>query len=166
MSEPDIVTHLPILLRPDPARVVIKPYVPAEAPPGYVTKDSPRAQRIADRLLALDEASLDHELKRVFENLDRRHCDTEHILLRRYHEVNGAVIDHCTVTHKQALLIGAYFCEEYAFEAAALFNPSIVLHPDQTGMTAGAVRFIMSLRGVGEGHVSSVTFRTGPAPAP
>ena len=161
MSEPDIVTHLSILLRPDPARVVIKPYVPAEAPPGYVTKDSPRAQRVADRVLGLDEVGLDHELKRVFENLDRRHCDAQHILLRRYHEVNGLVIEHRKVTHKQALLIGAYFCEEYAFEAAALFNPSIVVHPDQTGMAAGAVRFILSLRGVGEGHVSSVTFRTG-----
>jgi predicted GH43/DUF377 family glycosyl hydrolase len=161
MSEPDIVMHLPILLRPDPARVVIKPYVPAEAPPGYVTKDSPRAQRVADRVLDLDEVSLDHELGRVFENLDRRHRDAERILIRRYHEVNGLVIDHRKVTRKQALLIGAYFSEEYAFEAAALFNPSIVLHPDQSGVAVGAVRFILSLRGVGEGHVSSVTFRTG-----
>ena len=83
MAEPDLVTHLSILLRPDPARVVIKPYVPAEAPPGYVTKDSPRAQRVANRVLGLDEAGLDHELKRVFENIDRRHCDAQHILLRR-----------------------------------------------------------------------------------
>jgi predicted GH43/DUF377 family glycosyl hydrolase len=161
MSEPGIVTHLPILLRPDPARVVIKPYVPAEAPPGFANTDSPRAQRVADRVLGLDEASLDHELDRVFENLDRRHCDAQRILLRRFHEVNGLVIDHCKVSHKQALLIGAYFCEEYAFEAAALFNPSIVVHPDQAGVAPGAVRFILSLRGVGEGHVSSVTFRTG-----
>ncbi len=161
MSEPDIVTHLPILLRPDPSRVVIKPFIPAEAPPGYATKDSPRAQRVADRILALDAADLDQELKRVFENLDRRHRDAERILLRRFHEVNGPIIDHCMVTHKQALLIGAYFSEEYAFEAAALFNPSIASHPDQTGMTTGCVRFILSLRSVGEGHVSSVTFRTG-----
>ncbi len=161
MSEPDGVTHLPILLRPDPSRVVIKPYVPAEAPPGYLTKDSPRAQRIADRIFALDEASLDHELIRVFENLARRQCDAERILIRRYHEVDGLVIDRCTVTRKQALLIGVYFSEEYAFEAAALFNSSIVLHPDQAGVAAGAVRFILTLRGVGKGHVSSVTFRTG-----
>ncbi len=161
MSEPDIVTHLPILLRPDPSRVVIKPYVPAEAPPGYVTNDSPRAQRVADRVLGMDEASLDQELKRVFENLDRRHCDAERILIRRFHGVNGLVIDHCKAARKQSLLIGAYFSEEYAFEAAALFNPSIVSHPDQTDLAAGALRFILSLRGVGEGHVSSVTFRTG-----
>lgn len=161
MAERDIVTHLPILLRPDPSRVVIKPYVPAEAPPGYITKDSPRAQRVADRVLAMNEASLDQELQRVFENPDHRHCDAHRILLRRYHEVNGTIIEHVDVTQKQALLIGAYFGEEYAFEAATLFNPSIVLHPDQAGVTPGAVRFILSLRGVGEGHVSSVTFRTG-----
>ena len=161
MSKPDIVTHLPIVLRPDPARVVIKPYVPAEAPPGYAPKDSPRAQRVADRVMGMDEACLDRELERVFENLNRRHCDAQHILLRRYHDVDGLVIDHREVSLKQALLIGAYFSEEYAFEAAALFNPSIVIHPDQTGVGAGAVRFILSLRGVGEGHVSSVTFRTG-----
>jgi predicted GH43/DUF377 family glycosyl hydrolase len=161
MLEPDIVTHLPTVLRPDPARVVIKPYVPAEAPPGYMTKDSPRAQRVVDRVLGLDEAMQNYELKRVFENLDRRHCDAQRILLRRFHEVNGPIVEHHKATHKQALLIGAYFSEEYAFEAAALFNPSIVVHPDQSGIVPGAVRFILSLRGVGEGHVSSVTFRTG-----
>lgn len=71
------------------------------------------------------------------------------------------MIDRCTVTRKQALLIGAYFSEEYAFEAAALFNSSIVLHPDQAGVAAAAVRFILTLRGVGKDHVTSVTFRTG-----
>jgi predicted GH43/DUF377 family glycosyl hydrolase len=152
---------LPILLRPDPSRVVIKPYVPAEAPPGYVTEGSPRAGRVVDRVFAMDEADLDHEIERVFENLDRRHCDTQRILLRRFDEVNGTVIGDCIASRKQALLIGAYFSEEYAFEAAALFNPSIVLHPDQAGTASGSVRFILSLRGVGEGHVSSVTFRTG-----
>jgi predicted GH43/DUF377 family glycosyl hydrolase len=59
------------------------------------------------------------------------------------------------------LLIGAYCLEEYSFEAAALFNPSIVIHPDQGKVAPGAIRFVLSLRGVGEGHVSSITFRTG-----
>lgn len=65
------------------------------------------------------------------------------------------------LSRSQKLLIGAYFCQEYAYEAAALFNPSAVLHPDQSGLVDGTVRFILSLRGIGEGHVSSVTFRTG-----
>lgn len=161
MPTGDIMTHLPIMLRPDPARVVIKPFVPAEDPPGYVIKDRPRAQRIADRVLALDAVSLAQELHRVTESLASRYRDATRILLRRFHDVNGLVIDHCAVSHDQALLIGAYFSEEYAFEAAALFNPSIVPHPDQSGVAKGSIRIILSLRGVGEGHVSSVTFRTG-----
>ena len=61
----------------------------------------------------------------------------------------------------QRQLVGAYFLNEYSFEAAALFNPSIVAHPDQIGRAAGELRFILSLRAVGEGHISSLTFRSG-----
>ena len=68
---------------------------------------------------------------------------------------------HCTFTKVQRQLVGAYFLHEYSFEASALFNPSIVPHPDQSGAPAGGLRFILSLRAVGEGHVSSLTFRTG-----
>lgn len=161
MSHDDLISHLPILLRADPSRVVIRPFVPAETPGLLAPGRRLRAQRIADRVLALDAASLRSELDQVFANLADRHRDVEHILQRRFHEVNGLLIDHCSVTDEQAVLIGAYFNEEYAFEAAALFNPSIVAHPDQAGVPAGALRFILSLRGVGEGHVSSVTFRTG-----
>jgi predicted GH43/DUF377 family glycosyl hydrolase len=82
-------------------------------------------------------------------------------LLRRFHDINGLSIAATAVSDDQAHLIGAYFCEEYAFEAAALFNPSIAPAPDQTGVPDGALRFILALRGVGEGHVSSITFRTG-----
>ena len=58
-------------------------------------------------------------------------------------------------------MIGSYFLAEYSLESAALFNPSIVPHPDQSGLPAGALRFILSLRATGEGHISSITFRTG-----
>ena len=61
----------------------------------------------------------------------------------------------------QRQLVGAYFVHEYSFEASALFNPSIVLHPDQSGAPEGGCRFILSLRAVGEGHISSLTFRSG-----
>lgn len=149
------------MLRPDPSRVVIRPFVPADDPPALPPKRGPRAQRIADRVLALGDAGLQAELDTVTAKLADRHRDVEHVLQRRFHEVNGLLIDHCSIKRAQALLIGAYFSEEYAFEAAALFNPSIVAHPDQAGVPAGALRFVLSLRGVGEGHVSSVTFRTG-----
>ena len=158
MTDIDIVDHLQIILRPDPARVAIRPFVPADDP---APRDRPRAQRIADRVSALAKPVLLAELERVTIGLAERHRDVDAVLLRRYHEVNGLLIDPCSIDREQALLIGAYFSEEYAFEAAALLNPSIVRHPDQSGVKAGDVRFILSLRAVGEGHVSSVTFRTG-----
>lgn len=157
MTETGIV-HLPIVLRPDPSRVAIRPFVPADDP---APRERPRAQRIADLVLALDQDALDITLARVTTGLAERHGNVQAVLLRRYHEVNGLLIDPQAIDHDRSLLIGAYFSEEYAFEAAALLNPSMVVHPDQSGLTAGDLRFVLSLRGVGEGHVSSVTFRTG-----
>ncbi len=155
------VNYLPIQFHADPARVVIRPFTPADEPLPKGSAESTRAQSLADRVLDLSEAELDEELARVIASLTDRHRGIEEVLLRRYHEVNGMMIAARSVSSKQAQLIGAYFCEEYSFEAAALFNPSIVAHPDQTGIAAGALRFILSLRGVGEGHVSSISFRTG-----
>ena len=155
------IEYLPIILRSDPARVVIRPFIPADDPSEHAPRDRPRAQRIADRVLALDDNVLQTEILRVTAGLSERHDDVAHMLLRRFHEVNGVLIKHQAITDEQALLIGAYFSEEYAYEAAALLNPSIVPHPDQTSVSAGDVRFVLSLRGVGEGHISSVAFRTG-----
>ena len=156
-----LMTKLPILLRPDPARVVIKPFLPAEDAPLSGANSRSRAQRIADRATALAAADLTSELARVLASLADRYRDVETILMRRFEAINGTTITKCAVTRDQSLLIGAYFCEEYAFEAAALFNPSIVIHPNQSGVSVGALRLILSLRSVGEGHLSSVTFRTG-----
>ncbi len=157
----DMVTHLPIMLRPDPARVVIRPFTPADDLPIFLSTPRSRAQRIADRVLGLDEAVGREQLALAVDNLSGRHRGVKAVLLRRFHDVNGLMIDPGSVSPDQAHLIGAYFCEEYAFEAAALFNPSIVIHPDQSAIAPGAVRFILSLRAVGEGHISSITFRTG-----
>lgn len=161
MLNEDLATRLPILLRPDPRRVVIRTFTPAEDPPDVAEKDRTRAQRIADRVLALSHADVRTDFARVTAGLTERHRDVNRVFRRRFHEVNGLLIDHCSIEDRQALLIGAYFSEEYAFEAAALLNPSIVPHPDQSGVPGGAVRFVLSLRGVGEGHISTVTFRTG-----
>jgi predicted GH43/DUF377 family glycosyl hydrolase len=157
----DIMTHLQVLLRPDPSRVVIRPFIPAESALAGGTNAHSRAQRIADRVLALGEDEMQTKLARVTASLTERHHDIEHVLMRRFHEVNGLLIDRCSTSDARMLLIGAYFSEEYAFEAAALFNPSIVAHPDQAGMSDGALRFVLSLRSVGEGHMSSIAFRTG-----
>ena len=160
MAGTDIMTHSGVILRPDPARTVIRPFVPGD-PPDFAVKGHTRAQRIADRVLALDASQRRQEYMRVSASLDQRHRDVEDLLMRRYDEVNGDMIECGDVGRDQALLIGAYFCEEYSFESAALFNPSMVAVADQSGLPPGSVRFAMSLRGIGEGHVSSVTFRTG-----
>ncbi|HKX22428.1 MAG TPA: glycoside hydrolase family 130 protein [Rhizorhapis sp.] len=156
----DILTYSSVILRPDPSRTVIRPFEPGD-PPAFADKNHPRAQRIADRILGLSDAELEAELREVTVSLDDRHRDVEQSLLRRFHDVNGLLIDRCSVSRGQSLLIGAYFSEEFSFEAAALFNPSIVLHWDQSNLPDGTIRFVISLRSIGEGHVSSVTFRTG-----
>jgi predicted GH43/DUF377 family glycosyl hydrolase len=161
MLETDPVTHLEIALRPDPERVVIRPFVPADDDPEFASPEGVRAQRIANRVLGLTPEETDAEYHRIFADLNSRHRDVDSVLERRFHDINGLIIDHCSVSTAQARLIGAYFSEEYSFEAAALFNPSIVAHPDQTNVPKDGIRFILSLRAIGEGHVSSITFRTG-----
>jgi predicted GH43/DUF377 family glycosyl hydrolase len=156
---PDIaINHLPIVLRADPTRVVLRPFTPADAP--NASGDG-RAQGLADRVLGQSPAAIDTELARVIDGLTQRHRGIEDVLLRRYREVSGPMIAKERMSQAQQLLIGAYFSEEYSFEAAALFNPGIVVHPDQHDVPVGALRFVLSLRGVGEGHISSITFRTG-----
>lgn len=157
----DIVSHATLLLKPDPSRVVIRPFTPAEDADEFAVAGCSRAQRIADRVLSLDPAEVAEELRAIVACLSEHHRDVERVLLRQFHNINGLRIAASSVSDDQAHLIGAYFSEEYAFEAAALFNPNIVPAPDQGGLPAGALRFILSLRGVGEGHVSSITFRTG-----
>jgi predicted GH43/DUF377 family glycosyl hydrolase len=161
MPEPKLITHLDIALHADPARVVIRPFVPADDDPVAGSTGPTRSQRIADRVLGLGETALGVETTRVVSDLSERHRDVGKIMTRRFHEVNGLKIDHCEVDPNIATLIGAFFSEEYSFEAAALFNPSIVAHPDQSEVPSGCIRFVLSLRAVGEGHISSITFRTG-----
>lgn len=157
----DIIYHLPILLKPDPARIVIRPFAPADDDPEYASSDLTRAQWITDRVLGLEPAEIADELHEMIASLSDHHRNVKSVLLRRFHDINGLSIAAAAVSADQAHLIGGYFSEEYAFEAAALFNPRIVAAPDQSDVPEGALRFILSLRGVGEGHISSITLRTG-----
>lgn len=155
----DFVTQLDIRLDPDPSRTVVRPFVPSD-PDGFAVEGHPRATRIVERVLALDEESFRTELEAAWESLDERHRDVKARLLRRFDEIAQFVPDAGALDDDHRLLIAAYLSAEYSFEAAALFNPSIVVAPDQGESEAG-LRFILSLRGIGEGHMSSVTFRTG-----
>lgn len=160
MSDLDLLVRSPLVLRPDPSRTVVRPFAPGD-PAAFAVEKHPRARRIIERVLGMHASELRRELLVVAESLDERHRDVAGLLLRRYDQVREYVTGLAAVSLDQARLIGAYFSDEYAFEAAALFNPSMVLHPDQSGVEIGEIRFIISLRGIGEGHVSSVTFRTG-----
>ncbi|MGB6449474.1 MAG: glycoside hydrolase family 130 protein [Steroidobacteraceae bacterium] len=148
-------------LRPDPARVVLRPFKAAAEPRNLHLMNSTRANHIVDRVLTLDPATADRELADVLENFQGRHRHLLSTLEARADALKNTFSAHTAFTSTQRQLIGAYFLLEYSFEAAALFNPSIVAHPDQSGAPVGGRRFILSLRAVGEGHVSSLTFRSG-----
>jgi predicted GH43/DUF377 family glycosyl hydrolase len=148
-------------MRPDPARVIVRPFKPATEPRDLNPTDKTRANHIVERVLNLDPQAAAGQLADVLENFQGRHRNLLKTFERRADEMEEALLAHCTFSEVQRQLIGAYFLHEYSFEASALFNPSIVPHPDQSGIPNGSLRFILSLRAVGEGHVSSLTFRAG-----
>jgi predicted GH43/DUF377 family glycosyl hydrolase len=150
-----------LYLRPDPARVIVRPFKPATEPRDLNPTDKTRANHIVERVLALDPKVAASQLKDVLDNFQGRHRNLLETFEFRAKEMEEAFSAHTTFSEIQRQLIGAYFLNEYSFEASALFNPSIVPHPDQSGTPAGSLRFILSLRAVGEGHVSSLTFRAG-----
>jgi predicted GH43/DUF377 family glycosyl hydrolase len=155
------VNRRALYLRPDPARVIVRPFKPATEPRDLNPTDKTRANHIVERVLNLDSQAAASQLADVLENFQGRHRNLLETFERRADEMEEALLAHCTFSEVQRQLIGAYFLHEYSFEASALFNPSIVPHPDQSGIANGSLRFILSLRAVGEGHVSSLTFRAG-----
>jgi predicted GH43/DUF377 family glycosyl hydrolase len=150
-----------LYLRPDPARVVVRPFKPATEPRDLNPTDKIRANHIVGRVLRLDAEAAVQQLSDVLDNFEGRHRNLIDIFEARAQDMEDALEPHADLNKTQRRLIGAYFLNEYSFEASALFNPSIVRHPDQTGAPENGCRFILSLRAVGEGHISSLTFRSG-----
>ena len=161
MSQATFLNRQALHLRPDPARVIVRPFKPATEPRDLNPTDKTRANHIVDRVLALDSEAAANQLADVLENFQGRHRNLLETFESRADEMEEALAAHGTFSKIQRQLIGAYFLNEYSFEASALFNPSIVPHPDQSEAPKGGLRFILSLRAVGEGHVSSLTFRAG-----
>jgi len=161
LSQIQFLNRQALYLRPDPARVIVRPFKPATEPRDLNPTDKSRANHIVDRVLALSSGDVAAQLADVLENFQGRHRNLLAQFEARAGEMEDAFADHAGFSLVQRQLIGAYFLHEYSFEAAALFNPSIVAHPDQSDAPEGGLRFILSLRAVGEGHVSSLTFRTG-----
>lgn len=161
MLQATSLTRQALHLRPDPTRVIVRPFRPATEPRDLNPTDKKRANHIVDRVLALDSENVANQLADVLENFLGRHRNLLEMFETRADEMEEALAAHGAFSKTQRQLIGAYFLSEYSFEASALFNPSIVPHPDQSAAPKDGLRFILSLRAVGEGHVSSLTFRAG-----
>ena len=161
MSTNPLIHPVGPVLHPDPTRIALRPFTPAENGGDDGSDKRPRVERIVARILSLTDEELARELERATVVLGERHEEIERVLMRRFHDLAEPALAGRDVTQEQKLAIGACFIEEYSFEASALFNPSVVPHPDQSGLADGSVRLVFSLRGVGEGHLSSISFRTG-----
>ena len=141
-----------LTLRPNNARVLIRPFIPG---------DPARVVNIIGRAMALSEAELEEQLIAVTEDFGSRHLNLRTMWRSHFERVKTHVFSGRPLSEARQLYIGALFSGEYALESAALFNPSIVAHPDQSNLAEGELRFILSLRATGEGHISSIEFRTG-----
>lgn len=153
-----VVTRSPLRLAADPARVISQLFVPGQE--GFERQES-RAGVVLARILALSESEVVAALEDVITRFDGRHHDLVGIFRRHADELADRLNPDTEISEDRMVLLGATFTSEYAIEGAALCNPSIVLHPDQTGMNSGSIRYLMSVRGIGEGHRSSIGFRTG-----
>lgn len=150
-----------LYLRPDPTRVIVRPFKPSTEPRHLNPRDKSRANEIVDRVLSLDPIATANQLRDILANFDGRHRNLLRQFELRADAMEDAFHHHQQFSQQQRQLVGAYFMNEYSFESAALFNPSIVAHPDQASIAEGSRRVILSLRAVGEGHISSLTFRSG-----
>jgi predicted GH43/DUF377 family glycosyl hydrolase len=138
-------------LTPDRSRVLLRPFRPST---------DEIARRITNRIMALPEPEVNRLLNIILGEFGNRHEQVDKVFRNRFGQVRHYLGDRKASARRQAL-IGAHFTHEYSPESAALFNPSIVPHPDQSGLPKDTLRFILSLRATGEGHISSITFRVG-----
>jgi predicted GH43/DUF377 family glycosyl hydrolase len=148
-------------LLPDPRRVIAKPHLPGEEV--FSPDGKSRVKVVLERILAIHESKVGALVAEVMKMFAHRHRDFTQVLHHHFQMVAYHLDQGVTVTEDRRLLIGAYFTQEYSIETAALFNPSMVIAPPahQVGLAPGQQRFIMSVRAVGEGHISSIGFRTG-----
>lgn len=141
-----------LTLGPEPKRVLFRPFGP---------DSEERSTRIISRVCALSESQVHAELERVLAEFTARHPDLRGLLLKRFGSVQRFALMDIPLSEDRKQLIGAYFTQEYSLESSALFNPSMVWHPDQSGLAPGHKRFALSLRSLGEGATSCITFRSG-----
>ena len=162
-ANPFHVTRHPVVLRPDPQRVLIRPFLPALVVKPIEGGGAPiRVLNILSRVLSMESGEAGDLLDEVMEEFGRRHERSLREIFRdRFNQMKPLLPLDRELPETCQLLLGSYFTSEYSLESSALFNPSMVAHPDQSGMAEGCLRFVISLRATGEGHISSITFRTG-----
>jgi predicted GH43/DUF377 family glycosyl hydrolase len=149
---PFTLKRSPIVINPNQSRVLLRPFTPG---------DSQRVGEIFSRIMLLSEERVGAILAVISADFSQRHQEIRLSFLERFAEISEMLAIEGQISQQRRLLIGAYFLAEYSLESAALFNPSMVPHVDQTSVPPGCLRFILSLRATGEGHISSITFRTG-----
>jgi predicted GH43/DUF377 family glycosyl hydrolase len=146
------VRRLPIELLPDSSRVITRFFGFAE---------ETRMRGIIERLLAIPEATVETLLTKLAQDFQPIHSNIDDVFRENYAGVKHYITNQGAISKVRQRFIGACFTMEYAIESAALFNPSMVPAIDQSNVPPGSVRFLMSLRATGEGHLSSVVFRRG-----
>jgi predicted GH43/DUF377 family glycosyl hydrolase len=159
---PELAHRIEAALRPDPARVIARLFLPGE----YVSGQS-RVGRVAARVLALQDSEVEQIADQLLADFSGRHRQFPAMLDLHAAMISSHLPPGTVLNAARRLVLGATFTAEYATESAALCNPSAVLHPDQSGVQPGQARVAVSLRGIGEGHVSSITFASalvGPGP--
>ena len=155
---PRLVDRRPAHIAADRSRVITRLFVPGHE--GFDQQES-RSAAVLRRLLALSDEEVQSSYDDVHARFDGRHHGLTETFLRHADELSDRLDPELQLSPTRRLLLGATFTSEFAIEGAALCNPSMVLHPDQTGTEPGTVRFVMSVRAIGEGHCSSIGFRTG-----
>jgi len=147
-----LVKRRSTLLNAESARVITRLHIPG---------DKARTKVLIERVAKLSDENVQHLLDAVIQDFSGRHRNFRETLQRNFDRIAEHAPEGLTLSSEQELLLGAYFTAEYSVEAAALFNPSVVPHPDQKGVDKGSQRFVMSFRATGEGHLSSIEFRSG-----
>ena len=154
----NLVNH-ELRLHADPSRVVVRPFHIAF---GGIGNPPGRTERLVGEVLAMGAQEARDQLEVVLKDFEARHWQTRRVFMTRYDQIEDLLgLDGRAISDEKRQLTGAYFCQEYSYAAAALMNPSAVQHFDQSGMPPGSMRILMSMRAVGEGHISSVAFREG-----
>ena len=153
------IFHHPMRLQADATRVVVRPFHIGWQRNGGKRS---RTERLVQEVLEMAPSVAHRQLTLVLRDFEARHWQTRRVFMTRYEEIARQLeLDDSVISDEKRQLIGAYFCQEYSYAAAALMNPSAVPHFDQTGMAPDSLRVLMSMRAVGEGHISSIAFREG-----